>query len=74
MEASTSDGGELRNEVIEIDEDLKIKMLNYASSTGAEKSDNFSLLEAQQIKARDFARKVEALNTEILIELKKFSK
>lgn len=66
--------GELRKEAIELDEDLKQKMLNYASTTGADKSDNYSLLEAQQIKAKDFSRKIEAKNTEFLIELKKFDK
>ncbi|MDP3110767.1 MAG: hypothetical protein Q8M71_01540 [Thermodesulfovibrionales bacterium] len=62
--------GDLRKEAKDLDEKLKEAMFNFASTTGAEKSNNFSLLDAQQIRARDFARKVAAKNTEILTELK----
>lgn len=71
--ASTKDG-DLRKEASKLDEDLKTAMFNCASTTGAEKSANFSLLDAQQIRARDFAKKVDAMNVQLLIELKKLSK
>jgi hypothetical protein len=71
--ASAKDG-ELRKEASKLDEELKVAMFNFASTTGSEKSNNFSLLDAQQIKARDFAKKVDAKNTEILIEVKKVAK
>ncbi len=71
--ASAKDG-DLRKEASKLDEDLKVAMFNFASAAGAEKSNNFSLLDAQQIRARDFAKKVGAKNTDIFIEVKKLAK
>lgn len=66
--------GDLRKEASKLDEDLKVAMFNFASATGADKSNNFSLLDAQQIRARDFAKKVDAKNTEIFTEVKGLAK
>lgn len=73
LAASVKDG-DLRKEASKFDDDLKVAMFNFASTTGAEKSINFSLLDEQQLKARDFVKKVDAKNTEILIEVKKLAK
>lgn len=67
-----SDNGNLRKEAQELDNELKTAIFNFASASGASKSDSFSLLESQQIKARNYAKKIEAKNTEFLIELRKF--
>lgn len=71
--ASAKDG-DLRKEASKLDEELKVAMFNFASTTGSEKSNNFSLLDAQQISARDFAKKVDAKNTVLLLEVKKLAK
>ena len=66
--------GELREEALKLDGDLKVAIFNFASATGAEKSDNFSKLETQQISARDFAKRIDAKNTEVYLEVQKISK
>lgn len=70
LEKSTTTDGDLRNETIRLDEELTSKMFDYAHATGAQKTDKFSLLESQQIMAKDFVRKIEAINAEFLVELK----
>ncbi|WP_337881164.1 hypothetical protein [Rheinheimera sp.] len=71
LTADVKTDGSLGKEAAELDQVLKVVMFNYASTSGADKTNSFSLLEAQQINAKDFARKIEAINTELLIELKK---
>ena len=66
--------GALRKEATDIDQEFKDKTLAYAAAAGAEKSDALTQLDAQQSKARGFARKLDAKITEILVELKKSTK
>lgn len=74
VDASGKDGA-LRAEATHLDEVLKAKMVDYvAATTDAERSASLALLEKQQGEARNFARTLEAKQTEILIEFKKLSK
>ncbi len=61
--------GDLRKEAEKIDTLLTSNMLAYVSSKGVEKTENFSKLEAQQIDARSFERKLDAKITEFLYAL-----
>jgi hypothetical protein len=74
LEAAIAKEGALQKEAATLDEDLKVVMLNYVSAVGAEKTNSYPALEAQQIKAREFSRKIEAKNNELLIEMKKLNK
>lgn len=71
---ASAKNGDLRKEASKLDEELKVAMINFVFATDAEKSNNLSLLNAQQIKARNFAKKVDAKNTEILIKMKELAK
>jgi hypothetical protein len=72
LKATSDKEGDLRKEAQALDDELKTAIFNFASATGASKSDSFSVLESQQIKARNYAKKIEAKNTDFRIELRNF--
>lgn len=70
LEESSATDGALRKEAISLDEALKTAMFNYyASATDSEKSDLFTLLEVQRIKAKDFARKIDKNEKDLLKDI-----
>lgn len=72
LQATSDEKGDLRKEAQGLDDELKTAIFNFASATGVNKSDSFSVLELQQIKARNYAKKIDAKNTEFRIELRDF--
>lgn len=72
LKATSDKEGDLCEEAQVLDDELKTAISNFASATGVNKSDSFSVLELQQIKARNYAKKIEAKNTEFRIELRNF--
>lgn len=65
-EAAVKDGGELGLEAIKLDDALKQLLFDYSVATGAQKTDGFRKIEAQQADARAFARKIERKDEDIL--------
>ena len=63
--------GSWGQEAITLDEQWKIAMFNYFSAADSDKANYLNLLVAQQIDARDFSRRIEEKNVELLTELHK---
>ena len=67
---NSSTDGELRTKASLLDSELKELLINYFSTKGVEKSKQYSLLEAQQIKVEAFIKDLEAENAMALAEVK----
>ncbi|NJL58812.1 MAG: hypothetical protein HC887_03345 [Desulfobacteraceae bacterium] len=66
--------GDLHEEAKKIDDELKTAIFDFASATGTNKSDKFGILDSQQLKARNYVKKIEANKTKILAEIQQFLK
>jgi len=64
--------GDYKLEAEKLDESLSKIVLLYASSKGEEKSNQFKLLKAQQVNARNFQHKVYTKYTELFLEINTF--
>ncbi|MBB1274816.1 hypothetical protein [Psychromonas sp. SR45-3] len=62
--------GDYKVEAEKLDESLSKIVLLYSSSTGEEKSNQFKLLKAQQVNARDFQHKVHSEYADLSLEIK----
>lgn len=66
LEAEVKDDGALGKEAIKLDDSLKQLLFEYSAATGAQKTDGFRKIEAQQADARAFARKIERADETLL--------
>jgi hypothetical protein len=66
LETAVKDDGTLGKEAIKLDESLKQVLFDYSIATGAQKTDAFRKIDAQQADARTFARKIERADEDLL--------